>query len=332
MTIKSTITALLLIIFTYFCLFYFFYTGKEAQSTTLNVYEKITMKKAVNYLIVGDSIGRGAGVDNSNLTWFSQWEAQMKKNYGIDLYRHSIVQSGATAFEGLYLFKKASKPTSVDLVILIFGENDRKYMSAKQFSSFYEALILEIKNLYPKAELMTITESCLNDISFANTIEKLANHYQANHVDMRIPFQNSGKTTAQLSDDLTHPNGLGYRLYADALLVAIEKSIQGDKQLATLQEPLTINSDMKLQEIKQYKEKNGPFLKLNSYYSTREKGSSLSYQFTGSNLGVKVLKSEEGGEMDVFIDGQFVRRISTWWPIRRERMIYITSDLPDSRT
>ena len=82
-----------------------------------------------------------------------------------------------------------------------------------------------------------------------------------------------------------------------------------------------------MKEIHQYKEKNKQFIKLNGYYSSRDKGASITYSFTGPNLGVKVFKSEQGGEMDVFVDGKFVRRVSTWWPINRERTLYLTSDL-----
>ena len=327
----KTITIFILFISVSFGFFYLFYQVKEAKTSTLNVYEKMDLKRDVNYLIIGDSIGRGAGAENRNQTWFIQWEALMKQKYGIHLHRHSIVQSGATTFEGLYLFAKASKPANVDLVIFIFGENDRKYMNAKQFSFYYESLIREVKTIYPDAELMTITESCLNNERFAERIESLANQYHTNHIDMRIPFRNSEKTTAELTSDFIHPNDLGYRLYAEAILLAMEKGNLTKKQVARIPQSLYVdrNLNIEMKEIHQYKEKSERFIKLNGYYSSRDKGASITYSFMGANLGVKVLKSEQGGEMDVFVDGQFVRRVSTWWPINRERTLYLTSDLSD---
>lgn len=325
----KTITIFLFFITIGFGFFYLFYQVKEAKTSTLNVYEKIALKRNVNYLIIGDSIGRGSGAENQNLTWFTQWEALIKQKYKIEPHRHSIVQSGATAFEGLYLFNKANKPATVDLVILIFGENDRKYMNAKQFSFYYESLIREVKTIYPTAELITITESCLKSELFAEAIESIANQYHSNHIDMRIPFQNSEKTTTELTSDFIHPNGLGYRLYAEAILFAIEKGYLTKKQVATIPQSIDVdrNLNIEVKEIHQYKEKNKQFIKLNGYYSSRDKGASITYSFTGPNLGVKVFKSEQGGEMDVFVDGKFVRRVSTWWPINRERTLYLTSDL-----
>jgi lysophospholipase L1-like esterase len=309
---------------------YLFYPDKEAQTTTLNVYEKILLKKHVNYLIIGDSIGRGAGAENPSRTWFKQWEDLMKQKYGVDFQRSSVVQSGATAFEGLYLFKnQVNIPRTVDLVIFIFGENDRKYMSAKQFSFFYESLLREVKIMYPDAELMTITENSLNNEFFAKTIERISSHYHSNHIDMRTAFQISGQTTTELTSDLIHPNGFGYQVYADSILNAIEKAISTNKQISILPQPLFANKyvNVEVMEIHQFREKNGPFLKLQGFHSTQDKDASITYSFTGTNVGVKVLKSEEGGELDVFVDNEFVRRISTWWPITRERTLYLTSDL-----
>lgn len=325
---RRSIAAFMLIFFLCCSIFFLNYHEKAAISKTIPVYEKISKNHNINYLIIGDSIGRGAGVEDRSLTWFSQWEERMKSKYQIELIRHSIVQSGATAYEGLYLFKKAKIPPTVDLVFLIFGENDRKYMDVEQFSYYYEGLIREVKTKYPEAELITITESCLEQEMFANAIEKISRHYHANHIDMRIPFQNSSYSIAQLSDDSVHPNGLGYQLYAESILTAIDTAIKTNKQTAVLKEPLTPISELTLKEIKNYDEKNALFHDSNAYYLTDEKGAQISFPFYGTNLGVKVLKHEQGGEMDVFIDDQFIRRISTWWPIRKDRMLYVTSGLP----
>ena len=50
----KTITIFLLFITIGFGFFYLFYQVKEAKTSTLNVYEKIALKRNVNYLIMGD--------------------------------------------------------------------------------------------------------------------------------------------------------------------------------------------------------------------------------------------------------------------------------------
>jgi lysophospholipase L1-like esterase len=326
---RTKAIAALLFILTTFGLFILKANWTDAEkSSTSTVYEKINLKQPVHYLIIGDSIGRGAGAENKSLRWFSQWETLMKEKFGTELTRYSIVQSGATAFEGIYKYNQEKKEiTKADLIVLIFGENDRKYMNANQFARFYEALIRQCKKDYPLAELMTVTESSLENESFAKIINTLSRHYDTIHVDMRIPFKASNTPVENLTVDSIHPNGAGYKLYAQSFLEAFNQALKSNKKIAYLNKRMQGKTDIKLREINKPSEIKGDFTKVNGTYSTTEKNASLSYQFTGSVLGVKVLKGITGGEMDVYIDGKFIRRMSTWWPIPKERVLYVTSDL-----
>ncbi|WLR56661.1 hypothetical protein LC048_07145 [Mesobacillus subterraneus] len=56
-------------------------------------------------------------------------------------------------------------------------------------------------------------------------------------------------------------------------------------------------------------------------------GDYLEYNFEGSILGVEAIRSPNGGMLNVFIDGEYVRTLSTWWPFTRERYLYIASGL-----
>lgn len=306
---------------------YFFYSENEAKSTYVNVYEKLSSKEDIHYLIVGDSIGRGAGVEKRSLTWFNQWEKLMNEKFGVTFKRNSIVQSGATAFEGLYLFNHASNKPQADFIFILFGENDRKYMNANQFAYFYESLLREIKGIYPDAEMMTITESCLTDETFAREIKKLSTQYQTTHIDMRIAFQQSPYTKEQLSDDLVHPNYKGYQLYAEAIFKTIETRSDHYKkgQERVIDKPATTRS---FTEINQYSKMNGNFIRKASDYCTNKAGASISYKFIGEHVGAKVLVGQEQGYIDVFIDQQYIRTLSTKWPVQKHRVLYIESQLP----
>lgn len=311
-------------------IFYFFHNDKEAKSTSLNIYEKIKLKKDIHYLIIGDSIGRGAGVDRRHLTWFNQWEKRMRKNYGVAFTRHSIVQSGATAFEGLYLFNNDAKKDPVDLVFIIFGENDRKYMKANEFAYFYDSLIKQVKRTYPNAEMITITESCLWDETFANEIKALSIRYGTNHIDMRLPFQHSNFTTKQLTKDLVHPNGTGYQLYADAIYKTLKSNIDHYKkdqhQVISIPSP-----PLSFKEISQPDKMEGGFIEKDGEFSSNKQGSSISYSFTGNHLGVKVLVGKEQGYIDVWIDQKYIRTLSTNWPVQKHRVLYVDSHLPNGQ-
>ena len=312
-----------------FGIFYFINDQKEVKGDHhLSLYEKIWTKKDIHYLIIGDSIGRGAGVENQSSTWFNQWEKLMNDHYGIRAKRRSIVQSGATAFEGLYLFNHRRNNNPADLIFLIFGENDRKYMSSTQFSLIYESLLSKTKQIYPNAEIVTITESCITDQSFADAIKISSEKYQTKHVDMRIPFKQSDYPTEQLTTDRVHPNHKGYQLYAKELIKALNPEMNLGRQLTTKVKSI---QPLKFKEITSYIKKDDRFFRRSEDYCSNQPGSSITYTFSGKHLGVKAWVGKNQGEIDVYIDHRYIRTISSNWPIEKYRVLYIESGLPEGQ-
>ncbi|MFT8321258.1 MAG: hypothetical protein ABF649_10160 [Bacillus sp. (in: firmicutes)] len=56
---------------------------------------------------------------------------------------------------------------------------------------------------------------------------------------------------------------------------------------------------------------------------------SIDYTFKGSYVGVNVIRSENGGMMDVYIDNKYTTTVSTWWPFEKKRSLYISSGLSE---
>lgn len=295
-------------------------------SEDLTVYEKIEAGSSFNYLIIGDSIGRGAGAESKNLRWYSQLEVLIKDFSGSRARRNMLVQSGATAFEGIYKLQKAPKFRDIDLIFIVFGENDRKYMDSEQFTFFYEKLVRNAKERYPGSEIITIIESPLKQEQFADAIKRVSAHYGAKPLDMRIPFNQSGMLTEQLTTDTVHPNGKGYQLYATSMLELIKNNIEIDAEIASLPKPLTRDQTLYFYEKKNLSGSKG-FVTENGINISKRPGDYLEYEFEGSILGVKAIRSQNGGMLKVYIDGEYVRTISTWWPFTRERYLYIASGL-----
>jgi lysophospholipase L1-like esterase len=295
-------------------------------SKDLTIYEKISEGERYNYLIIGDSIGRGAGAEKKHLRWFNQLEILIKEYSGSRGRRNMVVQSGATAFEGIYKLQNAPKPTEIDLIFIVFGENDRKYMDSEEFGFFYEKLIRDAKEIYRDAEIITIVESPLKQERFADEIKRISVHYRAKYLDMRSPFMESGMLTEQLTSDMIHPNGNGYRLYANAIFELIKKNIENTEEIAHFPKPMITKEPFFLAEQDSISVNNG-FRLENGYYVGRSPGNYLEYEFQGPILGVNVTRSEMGGMMKVYIDGKYMTTMSTWWPFVRERHLYISSNL-----
>lgn len=309
----------------------FYFLFQQSRTTygfdeTINVYEKINEKKPIRYTVVGDSIGRGSGAEEPGQTWFKILERKMYAERGIRMSGDYIVQSGATAFEGLYKLSQFENAGKSDLVFIIFGENDRKYMKADEFGTLYESLIRKAKAVFPNAEIMTVTESCLTFEDFAAEIGRISSHYHASHIDMRSVFQKSGFSEKELTKDLVHPNGRGYQLYAKTIYRQLMNDANKQKEIAAVVEPLNGNIIDSFETISSFERKDGFVLKDGQFISNKE-GSFLEAVFFGNTLGVKLLRSPDGGEIKVFIDGELATAVSTWWPFSRERYLYVKSGL-----
>lgn len=308
-------------------LFVFFLNQKTyGNDTHLNIYEKIKTNKPIRYLVIGDSIGRGSGAETPEERWFVHLENMMKQKENIKISGEYIVQSGATAFEGLYNFSQTKIKEPPDLVFIVFGENDRKYMSADDFGEIYEALVRKVKTRFSGAEIFTITESSLTFKDFADQIKKISRHYGTAHLDMRPVFAKSGLSTEQLTKDSIHPNGVGYQLYANEIYSQLLNHSVEDKVITSLPTPLYRQKEMNLIKVNQPSHIYG-FNHSSLGFVSEKKGNYIEYEFTGSILGGIFLRSPEGGKLDVFIDGNYTTTIDTWWPFSKMRYLYIESGL-----
>ncbi|RHW42259.1 SGNH/GDSL hydrolase family protein [Neobacillus notoginsengisoli] len=304
-----------------------FTSAKGTEASEQGFFHKIKAGKDYNYLIIGDSIGRGSGAESKNATWFARFEKGIKDAYDLRGRRFSLVQSGATAFEGIIKYATEKPELGVDLVFLVFGENDRKYMDAAQFSFYYEKLIRQVKLDYPAADIFTFTESCLTNAEFAKVIEDISDRYGAAHIDMRIPFAKSGLDSEKLTKDGVHPNGQGYALYAEEILKKVEELASGDEPgTFPLPAPMHKTLGREYVPIAKPSAMEG-FTKDGNGYFANEKESFLEYEFTGTMVGYTLDRMPNGGMVDVFIDGKHAAILTTWWPFKRERSIYIASTL-----
>ena len=324
-THKKVIYLSIMVILGTWALFYNkpFYSKSEMQGLV----DKLENGQNIRYLVIGDSIGRGSGAETPELTWFSQLEHMIQQEYGSRMIRHHIVQSGATSFEGIYKLQSTTISPYTDLVFIVFGENDRKYMLKDDFAELYENLLRQTKKRAPYATMITMIESSLPDAGFAQTISDISHHYGAVTVDMRPVFESSHLSIQELTKDSIHPNGNGYRLYANELIKTIH-SLKHGNQPETMPPIRWAQHDFQLKMIKKYKHNVG-FTKHGQWLQSNKENDQLVFRFNGPLIGAFILRGPDGGLADIYIDGDFHSTISTWWPFQRERYIYLANNLGD---
>lgn len=286
--------------------------------------EKLNNGNTIYYVVVGDSIGRGAGAETKQESWHGQLENLVKQRYGARMKGQYIVQSGATAFEGLYKLRNTEMHYPADIIFLVFGENDRKYMESREFAQQYELLLREAKLRAPNAEIITFIESPLNVQSFAEEIQLVSDYYEAVSIDMRAVYAHSGIAVKHLNKDQIHPNRMGYELYAKAILEALEH--YPDRHVPPLKESIYIQEDAPFHLTKSIVSQKG-FMYTNGYWTADKKGSSIRYKANGNTIGAIIKRNPNGGMVDVFIDNQYYRTMNTNWPLVKERSIILATGL-----
>lgn len=178
-------------------------------------YQKLADGFDVNILIVGDSIGAGAGASDDNHNLSTLLKNKIAETYGSLVTLTNVSLGGNTSYAGYASTMALDDNVDYNLVVLCYGQND----SQENFSLYYEAMIRAVKNRYPKASLLAILESSQKEYTLKmQTIQDIASHYSIPVVDTIAPFQ---KNYESLTADAVHPNDDGYKVYCETIMKTI---------------------------------------------------------------------------------------------------------------
>lgn len=194
------------------------------------IYEKLQNGRYVNILIVGDSIGEGAGASGREYQWFWLLAEWLHQTYGVEYTLTNISMGGNTSYAGYAREMTLDDGIEYDLAIICYGEND----SEEGFSSNYEAIIRGIREKYLACSMISILES--SQKTYTNKIQeiqRLADYYGIPVADTIGAFQESGYPYDDLAEDGTHPGDIGQRLYfetvRDIILDQTAKNVSFEK-------------------------------------------------------------------------------------------------------
>ena len=226
------------------------------SQTGLSFYQKLALGMDVNILIIGDSIGAGAGASSTDNMWFTLLEEYLMIAYYPDDYLAEVTaeqegtstdllperihltnlsMGGNDSYAGYVTAMAFNDGIDYDLVILCYGQNDSEAYCA----TFYEAMIRAVKTNYPNSCLMSILESSQQD--YTNKIldeVELCEYYEIPMVDMIAAFANSGYDNTALTYDGLHPSDLGQWYYAQCVFQAIMSCESAGMVSTAMPEPL----------------------------------------------------------------------------------------------
>lgn len=253
-------------------------------------------------LIVGDSIGEGAGASDPSLKWYKYLIPYMKDAYGIKLDITNVSMGGNSSYAGYVRVMELEDKENYDLVIICYGENDR----AEDFSLYYESILWAVCNKYPSCRLITILESSQRDYTEKiRTIERLSAHYGAYVADTIAAFKNSKRSYEELCDDGTHPNDEGQRVYYETVKGIID-DIYAEEDVPVLQRPKPLSS-----KIASFK--NFHYYSKDDFRKVDEYSYELEVKFLLGRLGIDYATVKGVNSITIYADSQKICEKEIGW-------------------
>ncbi|MBX4258649.1 SGNH/GDSL hydrolase family protein [Clostridium estertheticum] len=282
------------------------------RTSDLNFYRKLYEKKDINALIVGDSIAQGTGSSNVHERWINVLVKDVQKKYKSTIKTDPITGGGTTGVRAWVELNNAKFTKQYDVVFICLGQNDQFNIKPKQFSMFYEGIIIKLKKLNPNIEIIPIIESSFRQYNdYSNVIENLAEHYNLQYADMVQAFNNSGKPYDSLSKDLVHPNSKGYVYYAKTIEKVINDNYLSNKK-TDIDYSVFYNNTNKLTD---FVFDNSPDLNngftIEDGFIGNKVSENLTFNTTNSVAIIHFLRKPKGGKFKVFIDDNFIKEINT---------------------
>lgn len=199
--------------------------AQEAEREQIRIndsfYQKLADGFDVNILVVGDSIGEGAGASDAAHRWANLLQYNLQKTYGVKASLTNVSMGGNTSYAGYVRTMALDDGVDYDLVVLCYGQNDSK----DYFGLYYESIIRAVRSRYPKASVISILESSQKDYTEKmQIIQATAEHYGIPIADTIAPFQANYDA---LVKDSVHPNDDGHQVYYQTVMNVIEPLVAG---------------------------------------------------------------------------------------------------------
>lgn len=275
-------------------------TEEKQRISNLNIYEKLKENRDVNILVVGDGISAQVGLESKESGWIYKLQNYLINNYHCKVNVNNISIGLAISYQGYNDVMKENL-SNYDLVILCYGQNDRRILDVKQFNIIYEALIRQIRVKNPNCDIIPIIESSLREYNgYANSIISISNYYGFNYADTIKGFNTSKIDYSQLTTDGVFPNEKGYNIYFNTIKDIIDKNVSDGKNIKNESITPYDSSCTVLDKYKVIDKKNMNFE--NNVYTV---------ETTGSFIGLLYSTSPNSGIINVYINDIFIKKIST---------------------
>lgn len=194
----------------------------KQQEAEDSFYQKLADGFDVNVLVVGDSIGAGAGTQMDGQQWYTQLQTYLRTVNKSKVSVTNVSMGGNASYAGYVRTMALNDNVNYDLAIICYGQND----GTDGFSTNYESIIRAIRSKYPDCSIISILESSQREYTEKmTTIQSICEHYGIPVADTIDAFNNSGKDYDDLSNDGVHPNDVGQGIYFETVKSVIDDNV-----------------------------------------------------------------------------------------------------------
>lgn len=256
-------------------------------------YQKLSDGIDVNILILGDTLGTGAGVSDTDQNWDQLLDQAIEEKYGVNCNITNLSMNG-DSYTGYVQMNTLKDGVDYDLAILCYGQTD----TFEDFSLYYESVIRSIRNMYGNCEIIAVLESSQREYTDKiRAIVELTDHYDIPTSDMIYAYNNSGYTFEELNAKEIYPSDIGCEVYRDTLMDTIAEEIEKQRDYNSTEiEPLN-------QSVTEFD--------FCEYYPTGEfeRKDSVSFELevetpVSGIMGIDLISKGNSNFIEIYIDGK----------------------------
>ncbi len=329
------------------------FAATDTAAIFANVARKLAVDKKLTIGYIGGSITAGGGASNASTTsWRALTTAWFKKTYpnaAITEVNASISSTGSDL--GAFRCTRDLTSRSPDLVFIEFSVNDWSDSKAS-IQPYSEGLVRNILLTNSRAGIVYVHTVHNNTITYyekgqlppaVQAHQEVMDHYGIPSINVGRKLYDAIKagqgTLATLTDDGTHPNDAGYRIYAAEVQRVLQKFMVPLKPTeyapwslpAKLFTPKPVDNGLVVQGDKVtasgWAKTSVPDTRFPGGIESNKAGTVLKYSFTGTAIGVHWNEGTAAGDVTWSVDGSPAVRASAYLSKNRGRLRVFTNSL-----
>ncbi len=330
-----------------------------------NAYYRLTNDKELNMVFIGGSVTEGNGASSSRTSFPSVVAQKLGKDFGdAKINLHNLAIGGTTSEFAVYRYMREMLPKKPDILFIEYCINDNYTgLSYDRVVQTSESIVRIARRENPYIDIVYVFTFDKNvgktDYPQLKAHKAVAEHYGLPYVKLADSFYptlfETGTSFEEYFKDSVHANDKGYALFADAIYQTLNKQfnyarLSGDVSYTeyelpekTLSEKLLDSANMVFsneilgnsKNVSGWAHKDSNFSWVGKRYNgilfSNTEGSTLTYEFEGTEIGVAYARGPEMGNVICTVDDKEPVTVNGYLSYGNPKIAIIASNLSEGK-